>query len=231
VKHYKHIFFDLDHTLWDFQTNSRLTLHEIFSEFKLQEIGGFSEEKFITLYEHNNQHMWMDYRNGKMSKETLRVERFRQTLYSLGLKNKDLSYQISDYYVVHSPVKTALFPGSIDVLAYLKEKYELHIITNGFEEVQSVKLNRSGLSPFFIEVITSEQAGSQKPHPAIFSYSLKRTGAKVNESLMIGDNQLVDVQGAQKIGMDAVFFNPEKEDKVVSPTYEIFRLDELRDFL
>lgn len=231
MKKYKHLFFDLDHTLWDFKTNSRLTLSEIYSEFKLDSFGIEQEEKFIEVYEKYNHKMWGDYRNGKMSKETLRTERFRQSLSHLGVKDKGLSLNVGDYYVEKGPYKTTLFPGAIEVLTELKSNYVLHIITNGFEEVQTIKLNNSGLSTFFDEVITSEQAGSKKPHPSIFEYSLKRAVANVNESLMVGDNQLVDIQGAQKIGMDGVFFNPEKEETTVSPTFEVSRLNQLLDFL
>lgn len=231
MRKYKHVFFDLDHTLWDFKTNSRSTLEEIFDHFEFESQGVASKAHFIEIYEKYNHKMWAEYRTGKMSKETLRVERFRQSLSHLGIKNRDLSIQIGDYYVENSPVKTALFPGAIEVLTELNTRYELHIITNGFEEIQDIKLTRSGLSPFFKEIITSERAGTKKPHPAIFQYSMKRVNALPNESLMIGDNQLVDVEGAMKQGIDAVFFNPESEEKIVNPTYEIKELNQLLGFL
>ena len=231
MKKYNHIFFDLDHTLWDFKTNSRNTLSEIFSEFSLGDKGVESVDFFIEVYEKYNLKMWSDYRNGKMSKETLRTERFRQSLSHVGVKDKKLSLNIGDYYVENSPIKTALFPGTLDVLNELGQRYEMHIITNGFEEIQDVKLTNSGLIDFFNQIITSEKAGTKKPHPAIFMYSLKMADAKASESLMIGDNQLVDVEGAQKMGMDAVFFNPENEDTFVNPTYEIRQLRELLNFL
>lgn len=231
MKKYKHIFFDLDHTLWDFKTNSRLTLKEIFKEFDLENLSGVDEQDFIETYERYNHKMWDEYRNGRMSKETLRYERFRQSLFHIGVRDIALSNKIGDFYVDNSPIKTALFPGAIEVLTKLKSKYIMHIITNGFEEIQTVKLNRSGLSPFFKEIITSEQAGSKKPHPAIFEYSLKQANAKVTESLMVGDNQQVDIVGAQKVGMDGVFFNPEKEETVIQPTYEVSVLNQMLNFL
>ena len=231
MKAYKHIFFDLDHTLWDFKTNSRLTLSEIYLHFKLNDKGIENVDSFIDIYEKCNHKMWSEYRRGKMSKETLRTERFRQSLSHLGVKEKDLSNGIADYYVDNSPIKTTLFPGAIDVLNELNSKYKLHIITNGFEEVQDIKLSKSGLSPFFNHIITSEKAGVKKPHPAIFTYSLKLAGANAVESLMIGDNQLVDVEGALKMGIDAVFFNPEESKTFVNPTHEIKSLNELLSFL
>lgn len=228
---YTHIFFDLDHTLWDFETNSRLTLREIYTYYNFNDRGVESPEQFIEIYEKYNLKMWADYRNGKMSKETLRTERFRQSLSHLGVKDRALSMEVGDFYVDNSPIKTALFPGAIEVLEYLKSKYTLHIITNGFEEIQTIKLDRSGLMPFFNEVITSEQAGSKKPHPAIFEYAMKRANAEASDSLMVGDNQVVDVEGAQKLGMHGVLFNPNNDEVVVNPTYTIAHLAEMRSFL
>lgn len=231
MKSYKHLFFDLDHTLWDFKTNSRLTLSEIYDQFNLTDLSSVAESDFIAIYEKYNNKMWSDYRNGKMSKETLRNERFRQSLSHIGIKDKVLSSEVSDFYVDNSPLKTALFADAIEVLTALKSKYQMHIITNGFEEIQAVKMSHSGLNPFFDKIITSEQAGVKKPHPSIFHYSLKMANAKAEDSLMIGDNQLVDIEGAAKIGMDGVFFNPEKEDAIINPTYEIDGLKHLLGFL
>lgn len=231
MKAYSHIFFDLDHTLWDFKTNSRLTLAEIYIHFGLKERGVDSVDLFTDVYEKYNNRMWADYRNGKMSKKTLRTERFRQSLYHLGVRDLDLSFDVADFYVEHSPLKTTLFPGAIDVLTDLNDRYEMHIITNGFEEIQDIKMTKSGLSPFFNHIITSEKAGARKPHPAIFNYSLKLAKANPLESVMIGDNQMVDIDGAQKLGIDGVFFNPESEDRMMNPTYEVKELRELLGFL
>ena len=231
MKQYKHLFFDLDHTLWDFKTNSRLALSEIYQEFDLKTLSNVSESDFIEIYEKYNHKMWSDYRNGKMSKETLRTERFRQSLSHVGVKDKELSMSAADYYVAHSPFKTALFPDTIEVLTQLKAKYEMHIITNGFEEIQSIKMEQCKLNPFFNHIITSEKAGTKKPHPSIFQYSLKMANAKPEESLMIGDNQLVDIEGAARVGIDGVLFNPEKEQLIINPTYEIDGLKHLLGFL
>ena len=230
-KKYEHLFFDLDHTLWDFKTNSRLTLIEIYKKFNLEELGNVNQDEFIQIYEKNNHQMWAEYRSGKMSKETLRTERFRKSLANIGVKNKELVELAADYYVDHSPYKTALFPGTIEVLSALKEKYQLHIITNGFEEIQSIKLKESKLDQYFSVIVTSEGAGAKKPHPAIFQYSLKQAGGEAANSLMIGDNQLVDINGAAKVGMDGVFFNPDNEKTIIDPTYEINSLKQLLGFL
>ena len=231
MKKYKHLFFDLDHTLWDFKTNSRLTLSEIFENFDFNMLGSSDHTEFVKVYEKNNHQMWSEYRSGKMSKETLRTERFRKSMAQIGIKDRDLVEAVADYYVDHSPYKTALFPDAISVLTTLQEHYNLHIITNGFEEIQAIKMKESGLNQFFTTIITSEGAGTKKPHPAIFQYSLKQVGGSASESLMIGDNQLVDINGAAKVGIDGVFFNPEKEETIINPTYEITFLKQLLGFL
>ena len=225
---YQHLFFDLDHTLWDFEANSRLTLQEIHAHFNLENYS-ISLPDFISKYEINNARMWNDYRNGKMSQETLRVERFRQTLSQLGVKNKELSHEIALYYVFHSPKKTQLLPNTIEVLNYLMPKYKLHIITNGFEEVQYQKLENSKLSAYFDVIVTSEQSGAKKPHPSIFKYALKCANTNAQYAAMIGDNQRIDIEGAQKIGMDGVLFNPNMEELVVQPKFHVRQLAELKN--
>ncbi len=228
---YTDIFFDLDHTLWDFKVNSEKTLEEAYTHFKLGELGCPGFESFAKAYKHYNEILWNLYRNNRISKEVLRGERFRRTLYSFGIKDKRLAEDIGMYYVSESPKKNALFPGATKVLAALNKRYRLHIITNGFEEVQHTKLKFSGLESFFIDIITSERAGSKKPNRVIFDFALKLTGADAVSSLMVGDNQEVDVLGARNAGMDQVFFNPDGEPVKIEPTYEIRSLTELEQIL
>ena len=153
----KNIFFDLDRTLWDFEKNSKLVLDEIFFEFNLKEKIGAQKEIFINEYKKINETLWNQYRIGKIKKEFLRYSRFKQTLELFNYYNENLSIEISDYYVKECPKKKNLFPNTIKVLDYLKNKYNLHIITNGFEEVQIIKLKSSGLSDYFDQIITSEK--------------------------------------------------------------------------
>lgn len=231
TKIYRNIFFDLDRTLWDFDRNSKETLQEIFISQKLKEIGIPSFEKFHIAYLEINAGYWENYRTGNIDKETLRFIRFYDTLTRFGIDDRDMAIKIGNDYIEHSPRKTSLIPHALNVLSYLREKYRLHIITNGFEEVQHVKMQSSGIAHFFEHTITSEKAGHKKPAPEIFRYSLKQTGAKRKDSLMIGDHLEIDCIGARKTGLDQVFYNPNKEAHNEKITFEIASLDQLREFL
>lgn len=205
---YKHLFFDLDNTLWDFAKNS----HETFNELYRDNLVGHgkipSAEAFIDVYTIHNTRLWGLYRDNLISKEELRDTRFLITLNEFGIDDKELAARLSDEYIYKSPRKGILFPGTIETLESLKDRFQLHIITNGFEEIQHLKLAFAGLSPYFECLITSEQAGSKKPDAGIFHYALEQAGARVEESLMIGDDLEVDIIGARAIGMDTILFDP-----------------------
>lgn len=209
---YKHIFFDLDHTLWDFESNSREALFEIFQELGLEEMLGCDFNKFIDTYHRINHQYWDDYKRGKVSRETLRNGRFADTLAAFRVQNNLMALTISEHYISRSPYKKILFEGAIRVLDYLKHKgYELHIITNGFNEVQFIKLTESNLLPYFKTITTSENAGCNKPDSKIFLHALQGAGALLAESVMVGDNFEADIEGAINIGLHAIWFNPHKE--------------------
>ena len=231
VKRYKHIFFDLDRTLWDFDSNSREALSEIYDKFNLCDLGIENQDAFISQYIVVNEKMWDAYRKGSLSKETLRSERFLNTLRLFDIDQEELASEIGDYYIWASPRKTGLFPGTKEVLSYLKKKYPLHIITNGFDEVQHLKLAHSGLSSFFEEIITSEYCNAKKPNPKIFHYALEKAGALASESIMIGDDIPVDLHGAKQVGIDTVYFNPNYLTHDEKMTYEVNHLRELCKFL
>jgi putative hydrolase of the HAD superfamily len=230
-KNYRHIFFDLDKTLWDFDTNSIETISEIFDKHRLTERGVDSFDEFLEVYNRNNHMLWEFYRQGEIVKEVLNIRRFAMTLHEFGITDNLLSSKIAEEYVSLSPTKTNLFPHTIDILEYLSRKYVLHIITNGFEEVQYRKLKLAGLMKYFKEIITSEDAGSKKPQLLIFNYALKRSGALPDESLMIGDDEEVDIIGAKEAGMDQVLVDYNGEFKVTKATYRIESLDELYGIL
>ena len=227
----KHVFFDLDRTLWDFEANSKATLEELFSEFDLAEKLGVEDSKFIHEYKRINEIFWTDYRNGVIKKEELRYARFEAALKFFGHSDRKMASEIGELYISRSPRKTGLVDGTIEVLEYLQSKYELHIITNGFEEVQHIKMKSSGLDPYFGHVITSESAGAKKPSPIIFNYSADLTNAKAEESIMIGDHYEADVYGALQAGWKAVLYEPNEERKIDVKYHHIHRLKELKEIL
>jgi putative hydrolase of the HAD superfamily len=229
---YRHIFFDLDHTLWDFEQNSALALSEIFDEFELHQKLTCQFKDFIEVYHKINHNYWDAYKQHKISREQLRNGRFIDTLLHFDYNNLDLAHAISEDYIKRSPYKKQLFEGAIRVLDYLKHKnYHLHIITNGFNEVQFIKLTESGLLPYFETITTSEHAGHNKPNEKIFLHALAHAKAKKNESIMIGDNYEADIEGAVLTGMDAIWFNPNKEVVKSNLNFRtIYHLLELEEF-
>ena len=230
-KRYKHLFFDLDHTLWDFETNSRDTLCSLFAQHEMKDKLMCDSEVFYQRYIEVNNRKWELYRKGKITKDELRAQRFYETFQSFGLDDKNLSTSFEAQYLNSCPHRTALLPGSIDLLRYLKQHYNLHIITNGFAETQQIKISKSGLSEYFQNVFSSEIVGVNKPHAGIFVESLQAVGAHRKESLMIGDNLAVDITGARNCGIDQVYYNPSRKQHDQKPTFEVAELFEMKSFL
>ncbi|MES2430506.1 MAG: YjjG family noncanonical pyrimidine nucleotidase [Bacteroidota bacterium] len=228
MRRYNHLFFDLDHTLWDFDTNARESLTEIYSIFELDKIGITSFENFYTHYLHHNEILWGKYHNGTITAEELKWKRMWRTLLEFKIGDEILANKMSASFLEILPFKKQLFPDTIEVLNYLTEKkYKLHLITNGFEKVQWNKLKSSGLDPYFEHVITSETSNSLKPKKEIFEYALHKAGASLNDSIMLGDNQEADIQGAMNAGMDCIFVNHINATTTLKPTYTINNLKEL----
>jgi len=228
---YRHVFFDLDNTLWDFETNSREALTRLYHKHDLPGLGVHDLNLFIHKYQERNEMMWEAYRLGKIDKPTLRNKRFELTFWDMGLDAELAPAALADDYLHISPRMTALFPGAHETLQYLSKKYTLHIITNGFEEAQYIKMQEASLAPYFREVIISEHTGFRKPDQRIFEYAQKLTGAKNDESIMIGDGLEVDVIGARNAGWDTVYFNPGRKAHLESVTFEIAELTELKKIL
>jgi len=230
VKHYHHIFFDLDNTLWDFRTNMKETFAEIFQELDLSAIRGRFDE-FVSLFDKNNEQYWIAYRKGLVKKEVLRIKRFSDTLESLGMHDDDTAMQMADLYLQRVSRKANVFPGVHETLAYLKEKYALYIITNGFVEIQTNKLESSGLSRYFSRIFMAEATGFQKPDKRFFYHALSSVNAKKSGSLMVGDDMEADMMGAREAGIDQVFFNPLGIKHEIRVTYEIQSIEELRKII
>ncbi|UOQ66917.1 YjjG family noncanonical pyrimidine nucleotidase [Hymenobacter volaticus] len=231
MKPYRHLFFDLDHTLWDFETNANETLRHLYEHHDMDRFGAFTVDEFIRVYSDINHGLWRLYQSNKITQQQLRATRFPRTFVKLGLQEADAPAGLSEQFTDILPLKSAVFPFTFEVLDYLKPKYALHLITNGFRDMQYTKLDSAGLTSYFQEIITSECCGHLKPDSRIFQHALERTGAKATESLMIGDNLECDVLGAHNAGIDQVYFNPEKRRHFAETTYEISCLSELKSFL
>ncbi len=208
MKHIKAVLFDLDHTLWDFEANSRQTIAELFDRNRIGLLYGVEFPEFISVYERINHSMWAAYSIGELSKSSLRKGRFSMTLDHFGIHDEKLAECLAEDYVQESPRKTNLFPFVHESLTYLKQKYKLGLITNGFAEVQMVKIRQSNLSGYFDPVVISEQVGFKKPDPTIFQHAASLCGIHASSCLMIGDNLDTDIKGALDAGMYALHFDP-----------------------
>lgn len=232
-KRYTHLFFDLDHTLWDFEANSRMTLLDLFNDMRLAERGVHDFDLFHKNYLIHNDKLWDRYRNGYIKVDELRWKRMWLTLLDFKIADEPLARQMGVQFLDLLPTRKLLFPYTIEILDYLKARqYQLHMITNGFEKTQYSKLENSGLSPYFTHVITSEGSNSLKPHKEIFDFAFQRTGADPATSIMIGDTLEVDVLGGMNAGIDQVHVNHLNNNReAVSnqqlPTYTVFSLKEL----
>tara|TARA_B100000809_G_C15091194_1_gene513258 strand:+ start:436 stop:1125 length:690 start_codon:yes stop_codon:yes gene_type:complete len=204
IKGIKHVFFDLDHTLWDFDKNSALTFEKIFEVHTL----GVNTKDFLEVYEPINLDYWKLYREEKIDKASLRYKRLKDTFDAVGYQVSDVVInQLSEDYITHLSTFNHLFEGAIDLLDYLQLDYDLHIITNGFEEAQQLKMDNSNISKYFKTVTNSESAGVKKPNPIIFNHALKTSKATPRDSIMIGDNYEADIIGAIGVGIDVILFN------------------------
>jgi len=224
---YTHLIFDLDHTLWDYNTNAKETIFELYDHYRLGNHELFSKEELYDTFMEINESLWVAYNNDKLAKGYIRENRFKLIFEALKLPLIHYPTGIDKEYLFACPKKTNKIPYAIDILEYLKPNYGLHILTNGFNDVQGVKLDRSGLAPYFNKVITSESVGAKKPDPRIYEHALEQIGVDKNDTIMIGDNANTDIKGAREFGMDQVFFNPSGKNNVAA-TYEIKSLEELK---
>jgi putative hydrolase of the HAD superfamily len=227
MKQYKHIFFDLDHTIWDFDKNAQETLHELYIIHKLADLGLPSAELFIETYTRNNHKLWAQYHVGAITKDYLREARFKTTFLELGMQPELIPDGFEDEYVKLCPTKTNLFPDAHEVLTYLRSKYILHLISNGFKESTEIKIAGSNISHYFDQIIISETVGVNKPDKAIFDHALSLARAVKDERIMIGDSIEADIRGALNFGMDAVYFNPMQLPKPEDVPVQINSLKEL----
>ena len=231
LKKYKHIFFDLDRTLWDFDAAAEVAFERIYEQYNLKSLGIPSAHEFHEVYHPLNERLWELYREDKITKADLNRTRFLKPLEHYGIHDVELADHLSEDYVYWSPRIVRLVPGAMELLEYLKPKYHLHLITNGFEEVQDTKLTLSGMKPYFETLTVSEEVGVKKPNPEIFQYALRKAHATAEESLMIGDEMDVDIDGARAAEIDTVLFNPRGEKIEGTRTFEVRNLLEIKQIL
>lgn len=222
-----HVFFDLDHTLWDFDKNSGLAYAKIFEEYSIQA----DLESFLSIYEPINFQYWKWFREERVTKKQLRYGRLKKTFDALHIKVTDtLIDRLAEDYIKYLPDNNYLFEGAFEILEYLNAKYALHIITNGFHQVQNLKLNNSKIAPFFDTVTSSEAVGVKKPNPKIFHYALENAGANSARSVMIGDTYEADILGAHGVDMRSICFNYHKAS-MPAQQIVIDKLLEIKNYL
>lgn len=227
---YKHLFFDLDHTLWDFDANAKATLTDLYVTFDLDNRIKAAFDDFYPKYLHHNAIMWDKYHHGLITSEELKWKRMWRTMLDFKIADEQLAKDMSASFLEILPTKNLLFPHTMEILDYLKAKdYGLHLITNGFEKTQWSKLDNSGLGGYFTHVITSEGSNSLKPKKEIFDFAINKAQSILTESIMLGDNLDADIQGAMNAGMDTVFVNHINAVTSIKPTYTVTHLQQLED--
>jgi putative hydrolase of the HAD superfamily len=228
---YKFLFFDLDHTLWDYHANATKALTQLYHKFDIESYFE-SPAEFITLFNQHNDTLWEDYRQGNIKKEELRYKRFRDTFGEKGLNNNELTVEIGDIYMEITPRLNTLFPNALDTLEYLAPRgYEMYILTNGFLKTQEIKLENAGIDKFFKRIFSSDELGINKPHKDFFHWVISSLHANKKDCLMIGDDEKVDVGGAKSYGIDSVWFNSIDRSQSEKAILTISDLSQLKTFL
>ena len=231
MKRYKHLLFDLDHTLWDHKANADDTLGELFEKYALGSLMPSGVDAFTDAFHQTNFKLWDLYHMGEIDQHYIRTQRFKIVMGILGVEDYGYSLELSQDYLSNCPRRSNLMPHALEVLDYLKPKYRMSVITNGFAEIQDIKLSSSGLTGYFEAVVTSEQAGSLKPHAEIFNYALNKVGMSSEDCVMIGDNPATDIQGAREVGIDQIYYDPDENHEDANPTFRIQNLLELKELL
>ncbi|MCD6366622.1 MAG: YjjG family noncanonical pyrimidine nucleotidase [Bacteroidales bacterium] len=224
------IFFDLDRTLWDFETNSEVTLRQLYSDFNLKKFIP-SQEVFLSTYREKNKALWALYRKGCLDSNVLKQKRFYETFLAYGIDKPELAQTFGRAYLEKLATQKQLFPGTIELLDYLFPKYPLYILTNGFKEVQHKKLKNINLKKYFTGIFTSDEIGYPKPNPEFFSFVLDKISAKPEHCIMVGDDLQTDILGAKNMSIKGIYFNPDEKPHQEIVDYEITRLLEIKKIL
>lgn len=231
MKNYKHLFFDLDHTLWDFDKNTTEAMEEIYKIFNLAKWSFFTFNDLMKIFYEVNNHLWDKFNHGLIDQWELRNTRFNIILGKLGMRENEIPKSIGEKYLEVAPAKHYVLPFTYEILDYLKPKYQLHIISNGFDDVQHTKMKSSKIHKYFDKIVTSDSSGHRKPQKGIFEFAMNEAGATRQNALMIGDNMDTDIIGAQNASMDHVYFNPSKIKHSLKVTFEIDSLKQIMNIL
>ncbi|MDR3226067.1 MAG: YjjG family noncanonical pyrimidine nucleotidase [Prevotellaceae bacterium] len=231
MQKYKHILFDLDRTLWDFDTDTRNTIKEIFYDYGLDKKIDFDE--WYATYKTHNIRLWEDYAQGKVTKAVLRDTRFYLAFNDFGIDDKNLGIEFGKKFVEQSPDRTTLFPNAHEILTYLSGKnYQLHVVTNGFNEIQFKKLEATDIKKYFNKIFTCEDIGYNKPHIKFFNHVLSSLNSSKKDAIIIGDDFVSDILGAMKFGINQIYFKPEYlPEPPIKPTFQINSLIEIKNIL
>lgn len=232
MKNIRHIFFDLDNTLWDHRKNAKLTLEKLFKKYQIQEKFQIKFEDFHAKYDEINEHLWELIRDEKINKEYLRKHRFYDTFLYFDVDDFELAQIFEHQFLDEIIAYNELVEGSIEILEYLKSKnYTIHIISNGFHEVTHRKIDGSGIRKYIDTVTSADDVNVRKPNPRIFEYSLSQANANKPESILVGDDWIADVRGAQNFGIKVIFFDALLENKIEEGLIVIQKLEEIRNYL
>ncbi|MCD9854052.1 YjjG family noncanonical pyrimidine nucleotidase [Epilithonimonas sp. JDS] len=232
MKNVRHIFFDLDNTLWDHRKNAYLTIKELFSQQKISETYNIDFELFHDAYHEINEKLWEQIRDGEIDKEYLRKYRFYNTFLRFEVDNQDLADYFEHHFLDEILKYNELVPGAADLLDYLEANdYTMHIISNGFQEVTERKCVLSGIADYFETITSADSVGVRKPRPEIFQHSLDLARAEKSESILIGDDWIADVKGAQRFGIDVIFFDVYGDNPQEANLKVIKQLSEVKEYL
>ena len=231
MKKYKHLFFDLDHTLWDFDRNTAEAIRELYKIFDFSKWPFFTFDDFMEIFHEVNNYLWDKFNHGLIGRDELRNKRFSLILGKLGVEEQEIPKGIGEKYLELAPIKPNVIPHTHEILAYLKPNYQLHIISNGFDDVQHTKLKASEIHDYFSIIVTSDSSGHRKPQKGIFEFAMNEAGATRSDAVMIGDNIETDIKGAKNASMDQIFFNPNNTQHSVDVTYEITSLKQIMNIL
>jgi len=230
-KKYCTVFFDLDHTLWDYESNSCATLAELYDVHDLKRRGVNEVQAFQDQFRLVNNELWDLFDTGKIASDVIRKERFKRILAHFAIVDEKLDRDLSAEYLDLCPRKAQLMPYAIEMLDYLSDRYRLTVITNGFDEIQHLKLAAGNITRYFDHIVTSQKAGHRKPARGIFDYALLQSNTACHEAIMIGDNLITDIGGARGAQIDTVFFNSEQREHEEIIDFEINSLIALKHFL